>query len=296
MSNLLTAKYPYPILPGGARPGDLHSLNGLGMIVTASGPFVDPLRWKRGIQGLSSTVALDGLMTFPGSGGSDPLVRNPINAGTGMGYLDSVPRLAPGLHGLMTFPGSGGSDALVRNPINPNYTNASVVSSGELGTKNKLADGMRLAPTNQASTPAVTGQFDIITDAATFAHMLGLAGLGCAGDTMAAPAPAGLGCGCGCNGTGGCGTGGDGMSGLGDTTGSSTLQTVCDNPICDIDAWLLGNGIDLSLSGSLIPGISNTLLYGGLGVLIVAGVLLEPKARYTVSRRRNPRRRRRARK
>ncbi len=64
-------------LPGGIDTNRLNSLNGL---VEQSGFSVDPLRWRSGIKGVPLTMhGLNGLLTFPGSGGSDVLVRNPIH-------------------------------------------------------------------------------------------------------------------------------------------------------------------------------------------------------------------------
>lgn len=240
---------PKPTLPGGITTGDIHSLNGLGdvgMIFNRSGDYVDPLRWKEGIQGIRGIGDLE---TYPGSGGADPLLRNPIHPSAAYGLGAT---LTPGLHGLMAFPRSGGSDVLVRNPIDPSAGSAGehawYVGAVQLGGRNKITD----------STSAAA-------DVATLAHVLGLSGLGCGGS-------------CGCGGT--CGDhGADADAGTGTSTGSGS-----------------GMGdLDLSLTGSVLPGISaslpavpNWMLYGALAYLLFMTSAI-PGAGVTASRRRrNP--------
>jgi hypothetical protein len=135
-------------LPGGATTADLVSLNGLGMLFNASGHYVDPLRWKSGIQGIGDLGA----------------------------------PLTPGLHGLMQFPGSGGNDPLVRNPIHPHMRHAWLTSDAQLGQKNKLIDGMQTAPgaTTDGSVSGTNELSNLLTVGWT-AKLLGLGGLGCAG-------------------------------------------------------------------------------------------------------------------
>lgn len=286
--------HPRPTLPGGATTEELHSLNGLGMIINRSGDYVDPLRWRNGIQGIGD------LETYPGSGGSDPLLRNPIHPMlAGLGET-----LTPGLHGLMPFPGSGGNDVLVRNPIHPAGAHAWLVSSAQLGGKNKLADSLQTAPGTTTDGTAITNAATAATDPSSelsnilslswAAKLFGLSGLGCVSNP-------GLGCGCGCNGSGGCGAGvstaqtttATHLSGLGDTTtdamdtGPTTLETL-----------FLNTGLDFTLAGSLFGGIPNWALYGGAAIMALTAFLAqgEYKAASAVlprrRKKRNPRRRR----
>jgi len=265
-------------LPGGITTSDIHSLNGLGMILPASGHYVDPLRWRAGIQGLGD------LETYPGSGGSDPLLRNPIHPS--LVGLGNVPSLTPGLHGLMQFDGSGGSDVLVRNPIHPSNAHAWIIGASSLGVKNKLADSLQTAPGTPAGSENGTNELTGVLDLSSIAHVFGLAGLGCADK--------GLGCGCGCDGRGGCGgntvaavspTPATGISGLGDVGEDITNVLYSDT------------GLDFGWGGSLIGTIPNFVLYIGAGLLAAGVLFFSPVPHYTVQRRRNPgRKRRRARK
>jgi hypothetical protein len=254
--------YPYPTLPGGARVIDLHSLNGLaglGMILGRSGDYVDPLNWRQGIQGLGLR-GLRELQTWPGSGGSSALLANPF-----MGMGDLVKTLTPGLHGIggmMQFPGSGGSDALVRNPINPTNAHAWYVGRDDLGGDNKLADAMvHPAEATMASagsnvvavdsTSAAAETTSVLTSLYTAAHALGLAGIGDVGK---------IGCGSCENGSG--------LSGLGDAADVA-------------DSVYLSTGLDFSWDGSLIPGVSNSVLYLGAGGLLAFGLLFKSSPRYS---------------
>jgi hypothetical protein len=272
---------PRSTLPGGAALEELHSLNGmgmLGMILPRSGHYVDPMNWRKGIQGIY------GLETWPGSGGSDALLRNPINPGMGCTQgLGEVPQLTPGLHGmhgLMKFPGSGGSDALVRNPIHPSNAHAWIVGATVLGDKNKLADSLNTA---SGTTTSGTSTSNPVSDWTTLLSAIGIP-----------TALAGLGCGCGCNGSGGCGdsdsydsasasanAGMAGLAGLGD----DSLSTDVNPDLTDVD-W--------SLTGSMVGGIPNWAIYGGLALLVVAVAVPSPVS-YGGKRKRNPTRKRRRR-
>ena len=239
---------PRTTLPGGVAFEELHSLNGLGMIVARSGDYMDPMRWRNGIQGLSD------LETYPGSGGSDPLVRNPINP-RGLGA--AVPTLTPGINGLMIYPGSGGSDMLVRNPIHPNNAHALFVGALQLGGKNKLADSLQTAPGVNTGGTQQTSGISAWTTLASALGIPGLTGLAC-GDNP------GMGCSCGCNGRAGCGSySSDGMSGLGDDSSDDTsaLSTEVNPDVTDLD-W--------SLTGSILDGVPNWAIYGGLALLVIA--------------------------
>lgn len=76
------------VLTGGFSTEDLTSLNGLGTLADQSGHYVNPMSWRGGIRGVGviplthgSLNGLGDLQYYPGSGGSDALVRNPINPG-----------------------------------------------------------------------------------------------------------------------------------------------------------------------------------------------------------------------
>lgn len=275
-------------LPGGITTADLHSLNGLGglgdigdmgMIFDASGHWIDPLRWRSGIHGLGHLADLE---TWPGSGGSSPLLDNPFMHGGMSGSAQHAGRivpfhldppaypgalgdlgasLTPGIHGLMVFPGAGGADFLVRNPIHPANAHAWIVGADDLGMRNKLSDAMaspNAIPAGDSAvmvnTTAGSNELNTVSALGMALHALGLAGMGCNS----------------CH---------AGVGGMGDI--ASTLDDV-----------YLSTGLDFSLSGSLIPGLSNQILYAAAGVGIVAFMFLEPKPKYSVSRRRNPSRKR----
>lgn len=246
---------PRSTFPGGVTPEEVHSLNGIGMIFDRSGHYVDPLRWRNGIQGIGD------LETYPGSGGSDALLRNPIHPSLGCTQGLGEP-LTPGLHGLMSYPGSGGSDVLVRNPIHPSNSHAWLVGNLDLGGKNKLADSMQSAPgvtaDGKSSTTAIS------SDWATLASALGIPGL--AGITSR-----GLGCGCGCGGRGGCGDSASNLSGLGDDTTDTT-----DTGPTTLETLFLNTGLDFTIDGSLIGGIPNWALYGGMALLVATTLLPSP--------------------
>jgi hypothetical protein len=94
-----------PKIPGYLNTNKLYSLSALAPF---SGNYVSPINWRKGIQGLG---------------------------------LGAVPTLTPGMHGLMMFPGSGGSDVLVRNPIHPSNANAIYIGQAQLGRGNKVNEG-----------------------------------------------------------------------------------------------------------------------------------------------------------
>lgn len=225
-------------LVGGIHTRQLTSLNGL---LDVQGHWVTPLNWRAGIHGLRAVALTPGmnglsdLMEFEGSGGSDPLVRNPIH---------------PGLGDLMEFPGSGGSDVLVRNPIHPDSPSSGLRFVG--GQRNRIADTTcaRKAPSKGGDTGMATDTSGVsasdellgLTETHNILAVFGLAGLGCDGV-----------CGCG----GGCGMGATSPSSS--STGTNTTNA--------IDWSLSGNAL-----GSFSPSLStipNWALYAGGAALLL---------------------------